>query len=142
MRSLLSWSALWDEHYTDYVFNGDVKGAFPVTRATIKSTFRYTGGKLTRQFATEVSRAMFSGDIHPGHRCKMLHRCCAAKSTINPGRSQECRSSPKAISLTMPAICAHLRYRQDRYRPKYVRQSSLRTSRNFCPMRSQKHRIG
>lgn len=57
---------IMDEHYTDYVFNGDVKGAFPVTRAAIKSTFRYTGGKLTReQFATEVSRAMFSGDIHP-----------------------------------------------------------------------------
>lgn len=54
-----------DEYYTDYFYNGEVTGPFPTARAGFKSTFRWTGEKLTRdQFNIEVSRAVIEGD-HP-----------------------------------------------------------------------------
>ena len=55
-----------DEQYVDYVYQGATKPAFPATRAALRSTFRFTGKKLTReQFNAEISRAMFTGDEHP-----------------------------------------------------------------------------
>jgi hypothetical protein len=56
---------IMDDHYTDYFYNGKTEGIFPATRASLQSTFRMTGSKLTReQFNREVSRAGFEGDIH------------------------------------------------------------------------------
>lgn len=55
-----------DEQYVDYMYQGATKPAFPATRAALRSTFRFTGKKLTReQFNAEISRAMFTGDEHP-----------------------------------------------------------------------------
>lgn len=55
-----------DEYYTKYMYEGAVRPPLASTRATLRSTFRFTGKKLTREeFNTEVSRAMFTGDLHP-----------------------------------------------------------------------------
>jgi hypothetical protein len=54
-----------DEHYADYIYNGETAAPFPATRAALRSNFRMTGEKMSREeFATEVSRAMFNGDEH------------------------------------------------------------------------------
>lgn len=55
-----------DEHYADYMYQGQVKPSFPVKRAALRSTFKFTGEKMTReQFNSEIARAMFTGDVHP-----------------------------------------------------------------------------
>lgn len=56
-----------DEHYADYLYQGKTKPSFaPSGRAALRSAFRFTGEKMTREeFNSEVSRAMFTGDMHP-----------------------------------------------------------------------------
>jgi hypothetical protein len=55
-----------DGHYAEYLFEGQQAPKLAPTMAGLKSTFRQTGGKMTKgEFETEVSRAMFEGDLHP-----------------------------------------------------------------------------
>lgn len=55
-----------DDTYNNYLFDNKPPEYFANTRAALKSTFRVTDGKMTReQFNIEVSRAMIENDYHP-----------------------------------------------------------------------------
>lgn len=55
-----------DSHYAQYLLAKEDVGTIATTKARLLSTFRATGEKMTREeFSTEISRAMWTGDIHP-----------------------------------------------------------------------------